>query len=65
MSDGYALREVGYAGGSLPTSSSQSEVLVELVRRWTPERLHDQPLDVRLGEIRQKTREFFNRVFGS
>ena len=55
----------GYAGGSLPTSSSQSEVLVELVRRWTPERLHDQPLDVRLGEIRQKTREFFNRVFGS
>jgi len=54
----------GYAGGHLPTSPSQSEMLAELVRRWTPEQLHDQRLDLKLGEIRQKTREFFNRVFG-
>jgi glutamate-ammonia-ligase adenylyltransferase len=54
----------GYAGGHLPTSPSQSETLAELVRRWTPEQLHDQRLDLKLGEIRQKTREFFNRVFG-
>src|ERR1700691_2542377 len=53
----------GYAGGHLPTSPSQSETLAELVRRWTPEELHDQRLDLKLGEIRQKTREFFNRVF--
>ncbi len=54
----------GYAGGKLPSSPTQSETLAELVRRWTPEHLHDQRLDRRLGEIRQKTREFFNRVFG-
>ena len=54
----------GYAGGHLPTSPSQSEMLAELVRRWTPDQLHDQRLDLKLGEIRQKTREFFNRVFG-
>ena len=55
----------GYAGGHLPTSPSQSETLAELVRRWTPDQLHDQRLDLKLGEIRQKTREFFNRVFGA
>jgi glutamate-ammonia-ligase adenylyltransferase len=54
----------GYAGGHLPTSPSHSETLAELVRRWTPDQLHDQRLDLKLGEIRQKTREFFNRVFG-
>jgi [glutamine synthetase] adenylyltransferase / [glutamine synthetase]-adenylyl-L-tyrosine phosphorylase len=54
----------GYAGGHLPTSPSQSETLAELVRRWTPDELHDQRLDLKLGEIRQKTREFFNRIFG-
>ncbi len=55
----------GYAGGHLPTSPSQSELLADLVRRWTPGQLHDQRLDLKLGEIRQKTREFFNRVFGA
>jgi glutamate-ammonia-ligase adenylyltransferase len=54
----------GYAGGNLPTSPSQSETLAELVRRWTPEHLRDKRLDRKLGEIRQKTREFFNHVFG-
>ena len=54
----------GYAGGSLPTSPSQSETLAELVSRWTPEQLRDKKLDRKLLEIRQKTREFFNRVFG-
>jgi glutamate-ammonia-ligase adenylyltransferase len=53
----------GYAGGHLPASPSQSEMLAELVRRWTPEQLHDQRLDLKLAEIRQKTRAFFNRVF--
>jgi glutamate-ammonia-ligase adenylyltransferase len=55
----------GYAGGKLPTSPLQSEMLAELVRRWTPEQLHEQRLDRKLDEIRQKTREFFNRVFGA
>lgn len=55
----------GYAATDLPSSPAQSEILSELVRRWTPARLHDQRLDLKLAEIRQKTREFFNRVFGA
>ena len=55
---------VGHAEGSLPPSRSQFDVLTELVKRWTPERLHAQPLDVTLREIRGRTREFFDRVFG-
>jgi len=34
------------------------------VRRWTPAHLNDRPLDVTLGQIRYRTREFFNRLFG-
>ena len=31
---------MGHAEGSLPTSQAQFEVLTELVKRWTPEHLH-------------------------
>jgi glutamate-ammonia-ligase adenylyltransferase len=55
----------GHAEGSLPTSPAQFEVLTDLVKRWTPEHLHQQRLDATLREIRQHTREFFNRLFGS
>jgi glutamate-ammonia-ligase adenylyltransferase len=55
---------VGHAEGSLPASPSQFAVLTDLVKRWTPERLHGQPLDATLREIRGRTREFFDRVFG-
>jgi glutamate-ammonia-ligase adenylyltransferase len=54
----------GHAEGSLPTSPAQLEILTNLVRRWTPEHLHRQRLDLTLREIRGRTREFFNRVFG-
>ena len=53
----------GHAEGSLPTSQAQFEVLTGLVKRWTPESLHQQRLDLTLREIRQRTREFFNRLF--
>jgi hypothetical protein len=39
-------------------------VLTELVYRWTPEHLHDRGLDAKLAQIRERTREFFDRVFG-
>jgi glutamate-ammonia-ligase adenylyltransferase len=55
----------GRAEGSLPTARVQFEVLTELVKRWTPAHLHEQPLDVTLGEIRRRTREFFERLFGA
>lgn len=54
----------GHAEGSLPTAQAQLEVLANLVQRWTPEHLHQQRLDLTLREIRQRTREFFNRLFG-
>jgi glutamate-ammonia-ligase adenylyltransferase len=54
----------GHAEGSLPTSHAQFEVLTALVKRWTPEHLHQHPLDVTLNEIRTGTREFFDRLFG-
>jgi glutamate-ammonia-ligase adenylyltransferase len=53
----------GHAEGSLPTSQAQFEVLTELVNRWTPEHLHQDRLDVTLRDIRQRTREFFQRIF--
>ncbi len=53
----------GHAEGSLPTSQAQFEVLTNLVKRWTPEHLHQQRLDATLQEIRRKTRAFFNRLF--
>ncbi|MBI3471942.1 MAG: glutamine-synthetase adenylyltransferase [Candidatus Solibacter usitatus] len=54
----------GHAEGKLPSAHSQLEVLTELVRRWTPERLHQQRLNATLFDIRNKTREFFRRIFG-
>jgi glutamate-ammonia-ligase adenylyltransferase len=54
----------GHAEGALPTAPGQFEVLTSLVKRWTPESLHRERLDVTLREIRRSTREFFNRLFG-
>ena len=54
----------GHAEGSLPTAQGQFEMLTSLVKRWTPEHLHAQRLDATLRDIRGRTREFFNRLFG-
>jgi glutamate-ammonia-ligase adenylyltransferase len=54
----------GHAEGSLPSAQAQLEVLTSLVRRWTPEHLHVQRLDETLRDIRRRTRQFFNRLFG-
>ena len=54
----------GHAEGSLPASQAQLEILTDLVRRWTPEHLHGNRLDVTLQEIRRRTRQFFTRLFG-
>ena len=55
----------GHTEGALPVAPSPLENLTDLVCRWTPEHLHDQPLDVELAQIRARTREYFNRLFGS
>lgn len=53
----------GHAEGNLPTAPEQLTLLTELVRRWTPEHMHDQRLDEKLRQIRKRTREFFERLF--
>jgi len=54
---------VGHAEGKLPAAPEQMRILTELVRRWTPEHLHDRSLDAKLAQIRERTREFFDRIF--
>jgi [glutamine synthetase] adenylyltransferase / [glutamine synthetase]-adenylyl-L-tyrosine phosphorylase len=53
----------GRSEGDLPRSPSHLAALSELVGRWTPDHLHDQPLDRELSQIRERTREFFDRLF--
>jgi len=53
----------GQAGGRLPRTRYKLERLDRLVSRWTPDHLHDQPLDVELAQIQSRTREFFERLF--
>ena len=54
----------GHTEGDLPVAPAELENLTELVRRWTPDHLHDQPLDIELAQIQTRTRELFNRLFG-
>ncbi|MCS7023367.1 MAG: glutamine-synthetase adenylyltransferase [Bryobacteraceae bacterium] len=56
---------MGQAQGSLPKSQAQLEMLTALVARWTPDHLHDQPLEAELAQIRNRTREFFDRLFAA
>jgi glutamate-ammonia-ligase adenylyltransferase len=53
----------GHAEGDLPAAGAQLETVTALVRRWTPDYLHDQPLDMELAQIQARTREFFDRLF--
>lgn len=54
----------GHAGGKLPNSASQLEMLTELVSRWTPAHLHERPVEVEMERIRGRVREFFDSLFG-
>jgi glutamate-ammonia-ligase adenylyltransferase len=51
------------AGIFLPAAPEQIRILTELVHRWTPDHMHDRSLDAKLAQIRERTREFFDRVF--
>jgi glutamate-ammonia-ligase adenylyltransferase len=54
----------GHAEGRLPGAQAQLEMLTDLVGRWTPDHLHDQPLPLELTQIQERTREYFDRLFG-
>jgi glutamate-ammonia-ligase adenylyltransferase len=57
--------QTGHAGGRLPSSPARLRQLTEMVRRWTPAHLHDQPLGVELAQIQTRTRECFDRLFAA
>jgi glutamate-ammonia-ligase adenylyltransferase len=62
----HALRlNSGHAEGHLPASRLQLDMVSELVSRWTPDHLHDQPLPVELSQIQNRTREYFDRLFNA
>jgi len=62
----HGLRVVtGHAEGNLPTNRAQLAILTDLVHRWTPENLHDAPLEAVARRIRKQTRAFFESLFGS
>ena len=61
----HALRVFsGHSGGRLPRTRFKLEAVDRLAARWTPDHLHDQPLDVELAQIQSRTREYFERLFG-
>ncbi len=53
----------GHAAGNLPTNEVARETVAALVKRWTPEHLHQQPLETALTQMRHRTREIFDRLF--
>jgi glutamate-ammonia-ligase adenylyltransferase len=53
----------GHTEGSLPHSEWQLAMLTSVVSRWVPPHLCDQPLPLELLQIRERTREFFDRLF--
>jgi glutamate-ammonia-ligase adenylyltransferase len=55
----------GHTAGSLPASESGLQILTELVQRWVPPHLCDQPLPDELLQIQHRTRDFFDRLFDS
>ncbi len=62
--DHAARVSTGHSGFTLETSPSQAGAVTDLVHRWTPPHLHDKPLDAKLWEVRTRTRELFERIFG-
>jgi len=53
----------GHAAGKLPSAQAQIEILTDLVGRWTPDHLHDQPIADELAQVQDRTRDYFNRLF--
>jgi glutamate-ammonia-ligase adenylyltransferase len=53
----------GHTEGDLPRSENALETLTELVKRWVPDHLTDQPLHLELLQIRERTRQLFDRLF--
>ena len=53
----------GKSGGRVPQSGVASEMLWELVRKWVPDHLQDQPLHQELAQIQDRTSAYFHQLF--
>lgn len=53
----------GHAEADLPKSPLHLDMLTDVIGRWTPPHLHDQPLPDKVEQIRSRTRELFDRLF--
>ncbi|MCA2962735.1 MAG: glutamine-synthetase adenylyltransferase [Acidobacteriaceae bacterium] len=62
----HGLRVIfGNAEPDLPKSPLHLEMLTDVIRRWTPPHLHDQPLPAKVELIRRQTRQVFDRLFAA
>jgi glutamate-ammonia-ligase adenylyltransferase len=60
----HAVRVVrGRSEEKIPAAPDQRQMIVELMHRWTGERLTPANLDSRLLELQHKMRELFDRIF--
>ena len=60
----HGLRVIfGQAEPNLPKSQLHLDMLTDIISRWTPVHLHDQPLPDKVEQIRSRTREIFDRLF--
>jgi glutamate-ammonia-ligase adenylyltransferase len=53
----------GRSAGRLPQGGVTAEIVTELVRKWVPDHLQDQPLDLELVQIQEKTSAYFHQLF--
>jgi len=53
----------GKSEGKLPQSGVAREIVTELVRKWVPDHLGDQSLDLELAQIQEKTSAYFHQLF--
>jgi glutamate-ammonia-ligase adenylyltransferase len=62
----HGLRVIfGHAEPDLPKSPLHLDMLTDVIRRWTPFHLHDQPLPAKVEQIRRQTRDLFDRLFAA
>ena len=55
----------GHTEGSLPNSEWQLTLLTNLVARWVPPYLCDQPLPTELLQVKTRVRDLFERLFAA
>ncbi|MCU0226151.1 MAG: glutamine-synthetase adenylyltransferase [Bryobacterales bacterium] len=53
----------GKSGGKIPTTGPASDILVELLQKWVPDHLQDQPLSLELAQIQDRTSAYFQQLF--